>query len=206
MTQSPDLPIPAAANLPAGLDHLGPAAFIPGESASGYDTLLARVSGAVKPADILEEIWTREVVDHVWEALRHRRLKASLMTACAGDGMKKVLASLGVSDVIGLAQRWFARDLATVARIDALLEAAGLGIDTVMAQTLRLHIAEIERIERLVAAAEAARNTALREIERHRAGFAATLRRAAQAAGAIEYAEFEVVAPPIARQPADAAA
>ena len=205
MTQFPDLPTPAAVANLSVLDHLGPAPLIPGDSASGYDTLLARVCATVKPADILEEFWTREVVDHVWEAVRFRRLKASVMTACAGEGMHAVLRSLDAPDGFGLARRWFARDLTAVARVDALLESAGLGIDHVMAQTLRLHIAEIERIDRLGAAAEARRNAALHEIERHRADFATALRRAAQDAETVEDAEFEVVAP-IAHQSVDAAA
>ena len=204
MTQPTDLPTPAA-NLIA-LADAGPAPLIPGDSASGYDTLLARVSATVRPADILEEFWTREVVDHVWAAVRFRRLEAAVMTACAGEGMHTVLRSLDARDGYGLAKRWFARDLAAVAQVDALLESAGLGIDHVMAQTLRLHIAEIERIARLVAAAEDRRNSALHEIERHRAGFAVALRRAAQDAEAIEDAEFEVVAPPVADAAAEAAA
>jgi hypothetical protein len=204
MTRPADLPIPAASDI-ATLDDAGPAPLIPGESASGYDTLLARVSATVKPADIFEELWTREVVDHVWEALRFRRLKASVMTACAGEGMWEVLRSLDAHDGYGLAKRWFARDLQAVATVDALLGSAGLGIDHVMAQTLRLRIVEIERIDRLVAAAEARRNAALREIERHRAGFAAALQRAARDAEAVEDAEFEVVAP-AARHDAQVAA
>lgn len=205
MTQATDLPIPAA-HLPATLDCLGPAPLIPGDSASGYDTLLARVSATVTPADVLEEFWTREVVDHVWEAIRFRRLKASVMTACAGEGMYAVLRSLDAHDGFGLAKRWFARDLAAVAKVDVLLESAGLGIDHVMAQTLRLRIAEIERIDRLAAAAEDRRNSALHEIERHRAGFAMALRRAARDAEAVEDAEFEVMAPSTARETAEAAA
>jgi hypothetical protein len=60
-------------------------------------------------------------------------------------------------------------------------------------------------MDRLVAAAEARRNAALREIERHRAGFAAALQRAARDAEAVEDAEFEVVAP-AARHDAQVAA
>jgi hypothetical protein len=60
---TPDLPIPA--NLPATLDFLGPAPLIRTEQHAGYDTLLARVSGAVKPADIFEEFRVRDIVDLV---------------------------------------------------------------------------------------------------------------------------------------------
>jgi len=61
-----------------------------------------------------------------------------------------------------------------------------------MAQTLRLHVDTIERLDRMIMGAEARRNVALRELERHRAGFAAMLRRATDE---ITDAEFTVIAP-----------
>jgi hypothetical protein len=198
MTATHDLPtLSDPFTLPARLDCLGPAPLLQREEVSDYDTLLARVSGAVKPADVLEEIWVRDIVDLVWDAVRLRRLKVGLMTASAHEGMQKVLSGLEAPDFIGLAKRWAARDEAAVAQVDALLASAGLTMDAVMAQTLRVRIDEIERIDRMITAAEARRNTALHELARHRAHFAAVLRRAAQNvendAEGIEDAEFEVV-------------
>src|ERR1700680_24366 len=51
----------------------GPPPLIEGEDAAAYDELLTRVSAAVKPADILEDIWVRDIVDLVWHAFRLRR-------------------------------------------------------------------------------------------------------------------------------------
>ena len=59
-----------------------------------------------------------------------------------------------------------------------------------MVRTLGLKIHEIERIDRMTMAAEARRNAILREIERHRATFARTLRRAVDD---VEDADFKVV-------------
>jgi hypothetical protein len=198
MTTTPDLPtLSEPSNLPASLDFLGPAPLLQREEVSGYDTLLARISGAVKPADVLEEIWVRDVVDLVWDAVRLRRLKVGLMTASSYEGMQKVLLGLDVPDFVDLAKRWAAREEGAVAQVDALLASAGLTMDAVMAQTLRVRIDEIERIDRMITAAEARRNAALHELARHRAHFAAILRRAAQDvendAEGIADAEFEVV-------------
>ena len=198
MTTTPDLPtLSEPSNLPAGLHFLGPAPLIRGEEVSGYDALLARVSSAVKPAGILEEIWVRDVVDLVWDAVRLRRLKVGLMAASAHEGMQKVLLGLDAPDFTGLAKRWAAREEDAVAEVEALLASAGLTMDAVMAQTLRVRIDEIERIDRMITAAEARRNAALHELARHRAHFAAILRRAAQDvendAEGIADAEFEVV-------------
>jgi hypothetical protein len=55
---------PANLSEPAGrLDLFGPAPLFEGENAVAYDELLARISGAVKPTDIFEEIWVRDIVD-----------------------------------------------------------------------------------------------------------------------------------------------
>ena len=72
----------------------GPAPLFEGEDTTAYDELLARISGAVKPADIFKEIWVRDIVDLVWEALRLRRLKANLMTATAYGGLQQILKLL----------------------------------------------------------------------------------------------------------------
>ena len=204
MPRSRALTTPSASPPPAALDFLGRPPLIPGDDAANYDTLLARVAGAVRPGDFIEEAWVRDVVDLIWEAVRLRRLKAALMTASADQGMQKVLASLNVGlGSFVLSQAWAAREHAAVARADAILDAAGLGIEHVMAQTLRVRVAEIERIDRMIASAEARRSAALREIAHHREHLAARLRAAANEA--IEDAEFEDVGPsaPPAAPPAE---
>jgi len=191
MTTAPEFPIVAgAAQRPAGLTFLAPPPLFAGEDTAAYDELLARVSGTVRPADILEEIWLRDVVDLVWEVFRLRRLKAGLMTAVAHEGMAQVLRPL-IPDNLEAAQKWAARDEASVDRVDRLLATAGFTMDAVMGRTLALRIGEVERIDRMTMAAEARRNAALHELDRHRSGFAQTLRRVTRE---VDDAEFEVVA------------
>ena len=73
------------------------------------------------------------------------------------------------------------------------LASAGLSMDAAMAHTLAAKITEIERIDRLSMNAEIRRNAALREIERHRAGFSQALRRASND---VVDAQFEQVQAP----------
>ena len=54
-----------------------------GEDAAAYDELLARICAAVKPVDIIEEMFIADVVSLEWEVLRWRRLKLSLIRASA---------------------------------------------------------------------------------------------------------------------------
>jgi hypothetical protein len=61
----------------------------------------------------------------------------------------------------------------------------------VRARTLAARIDEVERIDRMIASAEGRRSNVMREVERHRAGFAQVLRRQRE----IEEAAFEDVPP-----------
>jgi hypothetical protein len=143
----------------------------------------------VRPANFVEEIWVREVVELVWETVRLRRQKAALINSSAKEGMQRLLFALDYDDAIELAKGWFARDPAAVADVEARLADAGLGIDAAVAQTLRLHLAEYEGMDRMLRSAEARRDAALLAIERHRAHFADVLRRAAQEAQEAQEAE-----------------
>jgi len=198
MPAASDLPIPSVAP-PAGL---GRPPLIPGDDTDGYEALLAGIAAAVRPRDVLEHGWVREVADLLFERGRLRRLKAALLTACAAEGMSKLLMGLGEQSFYTLSKRWAARELAAVGQVEAILDAAGLGIDHAMAQTLRVTIGESERIERMIGSVEARRAAILREIEHYRAHFGADLRRAAADAATIQDAEFEVVAPPVVPAPA----
>ena len=70
---------------------------------------------------------------------------------------------------------------------------AKLTVKEVQAQTFALKIEDIDRIEHMIASAEARRNIALREIERHRETLGRILREAARE---VEDAEFTEVEPP----------
>ena len=64
----------------AELSFLGAPPLIPGESAADYKRLLAAVTDEIKPADPVETIWTRDVVDLQWDIIRFRRIKADIIT------------------------------------------------------------------------------------------------------------------------------
>jgi hypothetical protein len=61
------------------LDLFGPPLLIEGEDAATYDDLLANMLAAVKPVDVIEEMFIADVVSLEWEVLRWRRLKTSLI-------------------------------------------------------------------------------------------------------------------------------
>ena len=68
-----------------------PPALLEGEDEAAYEKLLAQVTAAVEPKDIIEEFWVRDVVDLAWEALRLRRLKADLLNRRLPPGSTRSL-------------------------------------------------------------------------------------------------------------------
>jgi hypothetical protein len=171
------------------------AAVAAGEDAAAYDDLAARIANAVAPATIIEQLWVRDVVDLVWEVVRLRRYKASLLTTRAYLGMDAVLKGLGESHFFTKSREGAARKPTATADVNAQLANAGLGPDAVAAATFAERIDEFERIEKLIASAESRRAAILREIELYRASLAARLREQAERATTSAEGEFEEVAP-----------
>jgi hypothetical protein len=131
-----------------------------------------------------------------------RRLKAHLLKAAAHEGMAQLIGPLLDWNLTGeTSRRWAIGHEEAVKTVKMTLAAAGMDMDSVMARTLALKIHEIERIDRMTMAAEARRNAVLREIERHRASFARTLRRTVED---VEAADVKMIAAPDAA-PAEAA-
>ncbi len=80
--------------------------------ADSFAPLLVRVTAAVDPADAIEEIWVRDVVELAWDMARLRRLKASLLRVAAPDGLKRSAKATGLA----LSKMTFARECLRVSR------------------------------------------------------------------------------------------
>jgi len=130
-------------------------------------------------------------VDLTLEVFRLRRLTANLIKANEYQGLRETLAPLvGRSQAETLAEGWAARKSDVIEEVNKTLTSAGLTNDTILAQTFSLKVNDIERIQNMIALAEARRNAILREIDRHRQTLGQKLRRAAQQ---IEDVEFRVI-------------
>jgi hypothetical protein len=73
---------------------------------------------------------------------------------------------------------------------EEMLKNAGLTMDEVLAEGFAAVIDPFERIDRLLASAEARRNNALREIDRHREALGAAMRRGVEE---VQDAQFQDV-------------
>lgn len=180
----------------------GPPPILEGEDSAAYDDLFARVFASVQPADIIEEIWIRDIVDLEWEILRLRRVKVNLLAATMHEGLATLLEPLH-DDVEeddyalsagqlaqGLATEWARRRPSAMKKVDRLLASAKLTMEAAMAHTFLEHYDSIERIERMIAMAENRRNGVVVEIGRHRTTLAQAVRRTVEQ---IDDADYQVL-------------
>jgi hypothetical protein len=190
------------------LTLFGPPPLLEGEDGTDYDDLLERVSGTFKPKDVIEEIWTREYVDVTWEIRQLRRAK----TVAVANGMAKALEAALLpgfkpqqepwypEGLKKLVRKWAAGDQAAISKVEKLLAEAKLTMEQISYSAFLDQIYTIAHLDRLIAASESRRNAILREIERHRASFAAVLRKEIIE---VEEASFRAL-PPTASKPDEA--
>lgn len=177
---------------------LGPAPLIEGEDPESYSQIKRLIRGAVEPRDFLEEIWTRDVIDLVWETMRYRRLKKAYLDAVIPDGLIPLLRTItGNEPKIEVVIGWMKREPESTAEVDDALEQVGMSRDSALAKALAIHIDQIERMDRLVANCELRRNLVLREIDRKREAFRIRLE---QTALDVEDAEFRALETPQAAE------
>src|SRR5688500_13157764 len=68
--------------------------LLEGESGATYASILAQVTAAIGPKDIIDEFCVRDVADLEWEALRLHRLKANLLNSSLAAGLVKLIEPL----------------------------------------------------------------------------------------------------------------
>jgi hypothetical protein len=119
---SPPAPTHTAPNHTPCRALLGPRPLIDGEDETNYEVILERISADVAPADFVEEIWVRNVVDLVWDSVRLRRLKSQLLQAAAHEGLERLLASLIDWMRAGqLSRKWALGDEEAMGEVERLL-------------------------------------------------------------------------------------
>jgi hypothetical protein len=187
---------PTRLEAPGGAGGIAPAPLLPGEDRTEYTKFTAQFLAAAKPRDFIEEILARDAIDLSWEVLRLRRLKVGLLRLACNEGVRNVAGKVGhqpgpVRWLDGdFATKWMSGDSAARNEFQKLLQKAGLGMEDLMAEALSSKINTFERLDHMLASAEARRNNALREIDRHRSALGAAPR---QVAVEVEDAEFRDV-------------
>jgi hypothetical protein len=186
---------PAGDILPALPAHLNfvleDRSLLPGESTERYDELVRSIVGELRPKDIIEAIWTKDIIDLIWEAKRLRRWRSLILVQADLKAAEDLIEpGLRNEDPIGLlafqgppadalAAGWVTGSADERARVDQILKARGLTEEDVRAHGFLRNLPSIERIDRMIFAADQRRDSLFREIERKRASFAQRVRTAA---------------------------
>jgi hypothetical protein len=80
-----------SAPTPAQRFAFGPPPLLEGEDAALYDELVGRMWAAVKPVDVIDELYVADVVYLEWEILRWRRLRVALLQVSLHDALQEFL-------------------------------------------------------------------------------------------------------------------
>ncbi len=149
--------------------------LIEGEIEAEYDELMSKVTTTIAPSDDIEAIWVKDIVDLVWESHRLKRFKASLLMASRKKAIDHLMAqtSRSMDDTTrdlysGYAASWLTGEAAAVEKLEGLFAKRQLDMNSILAQALADRLSEVERIDRMIASADARRNKALADIEGRR--------------------------------------
>jgi len=184
----------------ANASMFGVPPLLEGEDFKAYNALLTKLRDAVKPADVIDEMWVEDCAYLFWDTLRLRRQKTELIKANMYRGLQTVLETLCPQrEASDLTSSWSVGDEEAIDTINELLEAGNLSMKAVEAQTLAEIIDKVERFDRMIAMSEARRNATMREMDRRRSVLAHAMR---EATDNIEDAEFtEIESPQIEAEP-----
>ena len=172
--------------IPARLDVLfADRPLLPGENDEQYDALLCSIVEQVKPADVIEAIWVKDVVDLIWEVRRLRRWRGQILVQARLKAVENLILPsfrdpvADFSQVIStdsLAAGWITGREDDKSKVDSILQERGLTAEDVTAHSFLMNLPAIERIDRLVLMADQRRDALLREVDRKRASFAQRMR------------------------------
>jgi hypothetical protein len=151
----------------------GPPGLLPGESLVDFENLYRELKRHLKPGDVIEELWIRDIADHSWEVLRYRRFLIALNSVRLCETLATRLAP-AIPDAAArdkLLRDFATGDRAAISAVDAALKALGLDWHAINALVSVEQSEEFEKIERMRQLAENQRDALIRELDRRREYF-----------------------------------
>jgi predicted TIM-barrel fold metal-dependent hydrolase len=152
------------------------------ESKDDFKRIRDALADEIKPRGILEQMYVEDIAYLVWEVLRLRRSRAGIINVAFREALESVLEQcLREPDrYVGqeadkLAHEWFT-DPSAKKEVAELLRSFELDETAIEGEAIRKSADDLERIDRLMASAEARRDKALVCIAQYRGDFGALLR------------------------------
>jgi hypothetical protein len=168
------LPINCPENL---VEFLGDPPLVGDETLESYSSFFAAIVTGLNPANSIDWLYTRDVVDLSWQIRRERAILAGVVKSFQTEIVRELLkATADAPDALNAAvyriftaaddaQRW-ASNQAARKEIDARLTAKGHQPSSVLARAYMRGASHIDAIDRRIASYEARRVGIVREIER----------------------------------------
>jgi hypothetical protein len=185
MTTSEDQEIPFR----GALAPLLKAPLLITESAAEFYSIHAALNREIRSRGIIEQMYVADIAQLVWEILRLRRCKASIINLAFRAALEKLgfqfLRAPGQFESVRdeaeeLADEWFSNDDAKKKMSD-LLASFDLDESAIEAEAIRSSAADIELLDKLLASLESRRDKALRRIAEYRNDFGREMRKASKA-------------------------
>jgi hypothetical protein len=165
------------------LSVFGDAPVLSTENADIYSDLLRQFTQVIKPKNMIEWMWVRDIADLSWEILRLRRIKARLIEI----ERQASLETIEKAEEPSILRRPFPpTEVEARHQKRRKLE---LNTEIGSARAFRAAISDYERVDRLLASAESRRNQVLREMDRYREALAHLMRDASDQIIDAEYQE-----------------
>ena len=143
--------------------------LLPFESERAYRLLEDAIRNHISPQDILEEIWTSEIIEGEWETVRLRRHKNQIVSLAKPVALRNLLSSISVDadddQLDDLARRWFTRK-----RLETLLRSHDLDKSVIDVEAYRVAMGDLAEIDRRLSYLAVRRDKLFRQIEDYRAG------------------------------------
>ena len=145
------------------------------ESQREYRQLEDAIRDHISPQDIVEEIWTAEIVQGVWETVRLRRYKGQIVNldklVALRNLLQLILPHASDAEIDDLARRWFTNKEIRK-QVTTLFGSVGLDESAIDVESYRSSIDYQTAIDRRLMELALRRDKIFRQIEDRRAGIA----------------------------------
>ena len=135
------------------------------ESAEDFASLSAALAQAIKPRDVVEQMYVGEIAALSWEILRFRRCKVAIVNSDFKGALEGLLSRLirtpDWDDLRALVENWFSEPAAKKEVLE-LLAHYHLEESAIEAEAIRSRSSELEVLDRMLTSLEFRRNKALR--------------------------------------------
>jgi hypothetical protein len=167
--------------------------LVPGDNSEHYDAIRNSIIQQVKPADVVEAIWVKDIIDLIWEARRVRRWRNQTLVQARMKAVAELIRPaferanpIFIDGITGpsadaLAAGWAVGNASCTNQVENYLREQNLTAENITAHAFLMNLPAMERIDRLMSLADQRRDSLLHEIERKRTSLAEQLREASSA-------------------------